>query len=102
MRNIVDYAALGERVRRFRREQHLTQEQLAERVGISASFLGHIERGERVLSMETFIGLCCGLSITPNELLGMEIAPAENEIQAAQARELLQAALDILHRARSS
>lgn len=49
----VDYVALGQRIRSHRCALHLTQEELAERVGISASFLGHIERGSRVLSVET-------------------------------------------------
>lgn len=68
----VDYIALGQRIRSRRRALHLTQEALAERVGISASFLGHIERGSRVLSVETLVSLCTTLSATPNELLGME------------------------------
>ena len=67
----VDYVALGQRIRSHRRALHLTQEALAERVGISASFLGHIERGSRVLSVETLVALCTALSATPNELLGM-------------------------------
>ena len=36
----MDYKDLGNRVRTVRRQQSLTQEQLAEKVGISSSFLG--------------------------------------------------------------
>ena len=42
-----DYGAMGARIRACRRELKLTQEKLAERVGISNSFVGHIERGEK-------------------------------------------------------
>lgn len=49
----VDYAAMGSRVRRLRLAQHMTQEQLAEACNISFSFLGHIERGTRKMSLET-------------------------------------------------
>ena len=70
----MDYTAIGQRVRSQRRAEGLTQSELAERVGISASFLGHIERGTRVLSLETLMALCMALSVTPNDLLGMEHA----------------------------
>ena len=70
----MDYKAIGQRVRNLRRMLGLTQAELAERVGIAASFLGHIERGTRVLSLETLMALCAALSVTPNDLLGMEHA----------------------------
>lgn len=52
----VDYTALGKKIKECRLSQGLTQEQLAEKCELSASFLGHIERGTRKLSVET---LCC-------------------------------------------
>ena len=54
----MDYTALGHRIRTLRTASGLTQAELAERVGISASFLGHIERGTRVLSVDTLAALC--------------------------------------------
>ena len=53
----MDYAALGKRVRTRRKMMGLTQEALAEKLGISCSFVGHIERGSRKMSMETLIKL---------------------------------------------
>lgn len=72
---MVDYVAIGQRVRGLRRGMMLTQEELAGRAGITASFLGHVERGSRVMSLETLMALCSALSVTPNNLLGMEHAP---------------------------
>ena len=66
---MVDYKDLGERIRTLRRRNSLTQEQLAEMVGISASFMGHIERGTRVASLETLVALCNTLRTTPQSLL---------------------------------
>ena len=66
---MIDYTDMGHRIRIARRKQSLTQEALAEKVGISASFLGHIERGSRIASLETLIALCNTLKTTPNELL---------------------------------
>ena len=65
----MDYIAFGRRIRFFRRERGLTQEQLAELAGLSASFLGHIERGSRVASLDTLMRLCRAMEITPNDLL---------------------------------
>lgn len=84
-------------MRRYRHERKLTQEQLAEAADISASFLGHIERGSRVLSVDTLLRLCTALRVTPNELLGMEF-PNDPDETHRQARLLLQATLDLLRR----
>lgn len=66
---MVDYKDFGKRVRTVRRQQGMTQEELAEKVGISASFLGHIERGSRIASLETLVLLCNALKVSPQTLL---------------------------------
>ena len=60
----IDYIALGKRIRAERRKQDLTQEQLAELADISDSFMGHIERGGRVLSVETLAKLANALNLS--------------------------------------
>lgn len=76
----MDYTMLGRRIRRYRIEKHLTQEQLAEMADVSASFLGHIERGTRVASLETLMKLCAVLEVTPNDLLGDDLAAARADL----------------------
>lgn len=95
----MDYGALGQRVRYLRRSAGLTQSALAERVGVSASFLGHVERGTRVLSVETLLALCNALSATPNELLGMEHASLSSQLPervTVSVPSLLQGMADLL------
>lgn len=65
----MDYRALGRRVRQQRHRQQYTQEQLAEKADISTSFLGHIERGSRVASLETLVALCNALNVSADYLL---------------------------------
>lgn len=65
----MDYAKLGMRVRQQRVLNRLTQEQLAEKTGVSCSFIGHIERGEKKASVETVVALCNALDISPSVLL---------------------------------
>ena len=60
----IDYKELGKRIRAERRRQDLTQEKLAEMAEISDSFIGHIERGGRTLSIETLAKLANVLNLS--------------------------------------
>ncbi len=97
----MDYRDLGTRVRAARRRKHMTQEKLAEKVGISASFLGHIERGTRVASLETLVSICNELQVTPEILLSASLRLFEpgmpehlTETEKARLSEFLNLALD--------
>lgn len=70
---MIDYKDFGQRVRILRRKNALTQEELAEQVGISPSFMGHIERGSRIASLETLVALCNTLKTSPHYLLGASL-----------------------------
>lgn len=67
----MDYALLGKRVRIRRNVLELTQEELAARIGVCTSFIGHIERGSRKLSVETLYDLCKALETSADFLLGL-------------------------------
>lgn len=76
---MIDYKDFGARVRSLRRQKGWTQEELAERISISASFMGHIERGTRIASMETLVALCNELKVTPQELLSASLSDEIDE-----------------------
>lgn len=65
----MDYEKLGVRVRQEREHNNLTQSELARKVGVTGSFIGHIERGEKKASVETLVALCNALEISPSVLL---------------------------------
>ena len=65
----MDYKKLGFRVRQQRELNQLTQAQLAEKAGVTTSFIGHIERGEKKASVETVVSLCNAMAISPSVLL---------------------------------
>ena len=65
----MQYDKLGERIRQQRVLAKMTQEKLAEKAGISLSFLGHIERGNRKASLETIVSICNALKVSPGLLL---------------------------------
>ena len=66
---MVDYAALGKRIKRLRRMQDLTQEQLGERAGYSKSFIGCVENHSSIPSVETVVKIANALGVTPDYFL---------------------------------
>ena len=44
---------IGERLRSIRENMHMNREEFSEKIDITDSFLGQIERGERSLSVKT-------------------------------------------------
>ena len=83
----MDYAKLGTRVRQQRVLNRMTQEQLAEKAGVSNSFIGHIERGEKKASVETVVALCNAMSISPSVLLQDSLSDAVMRSQLSFDRE---------------
>ena len=65
----LDYQAIGIRIHRFRKEQHLTQQTLAEMSQIEPSNISHIERGATKLSLPTIVSIANALGVTVNDLL---------------------------------
>lgn len=68
----MDYIKTGRKIRAQRRVLGMTQERLAELCGISTAFVGHIERGTRVLSVETLFRICKVLGLSADDALGLE------------------------------
>ncbi len=69
--NTQKYIELGYNIAYYRKHMGLTQEQLAERVGISRQHLGAIEAPKlcRAMSMELLFNLAQVLEIEPYKLL---------------------------------
>lgn len=72
----LDYDKIGQRIRQVRKVKGLSQGTLAQQCNISMSFLGHIERGSRVMSMETFVAICGALDIGADGLLWGSAQPS--------------------------
>ena len=73
----IDYSDIGQRIKIKRVEKGLTQEKLAELVGIGPSHMSHLESGKTVASLDVFIALCNVLECSADELLCREIAVAK-------------------------
>lgn len=68
---------LGERIRKRRREVHLSQEAFAEKVGISVNTVSRVEGGQTAMSIEIFKKMVEILEVDADELLGK--CPKEKE-----------------------
>ena len=65
----LDYSKVGMRIRQVRKAKGWSQDELAKKCGISMSFLGHIERGTRIMSLDTFVSICQALEAGADEIL---------------------------------
>lgn len=61
--------AIGTRIKEARETKGLTQEQLAEMVGLSSTHISVIERGVKAPKLETFIEIANALDVTSDSLL---------------------------------
>ena len=57
-------------VRRLRAKRNLSQKALAERTGVSVSYVSMLERGQRSPPLETIEKLARALGVPPASLLG--------------------------------
>ena len=65
----MNYQHLGLRIRQQRINLDWTQADLAKRIGVTGSFVGHIERAEKVPSLETVARLSVELGVTMDWLV---------------------------------
>lgn len=65
----IDYSVIGQRIKKARKENELTQEQLAEKMDVSIAFLSRIERGSSQINLKRLNQICEILGITEGEIL---------------------------------
>jgi len=65
----MDYYNIGQRIRTYRKARQLSQEELAEQVGISVTHMSHIETGHTKLSLPVFVQLTKTLQVRAEDLL---------------------------------
>ncbi|GAX88632.1 helix-turn-helix domain-containing protein [Effusibacillus lacus] len=64
---------LGKRLRAYRKLKNLTQQELADLLGISIAIVGGIERGTREPSKDVLLKISRILGVTESELRGDSI-----------------------------
>jgi len=72
---------IAENIRKYRASLNLTQESIAERVGVSAQAVSKWERGESLPDTAIILPLAAILGVTPNDIFGYDKAEIDAQIQ---------------------
>ena len=65
----MNYYEIGQRIRKYRKASNLSQEQLAEKVGISVTHMSHIETGNTKLSLPVLVRIANTLSVQTDAII---------------------------------
>lgn len=79
---VVDYHAIGRRVKAARLKCGITQEVLAERTGLSLPHISNIETGNTKLSLPAMIHVANALSVSVDTLLCDNVKQAKVVFEA--------------------
>lgn len=60
---------IGKNIRKFREIKKLRQEDMAEKTDLTTNYIGMIERGEKIPSLETFINILNSLGVSADMVL---------------------------------
>lgn len=73
---MIDYASIGQKVKQIRQRKGVTQEQLAEAVGVGVTHISHLETGSGTVSLKVFLAIVNYLECSADEILCKEINAA--------------------------
>lgn len=76
----MDYKDIGVRIRKARKTAGLSQEKLAEEVGVGTTHISHIETGKVLPSMSVFISLLNVLQISADEVVAGNVERSEVQL----------------------
>lgn len=65
----VNLMEIGRRIQARRKQQGLTQEQLADRMNVSIQMVSNLERGNKAIKIENLINLCQILNVSTDYIL---------------------------------
>ena len=79
-------SSIGKRIRKYREAKGWRQEDFAEKIGLSVTYTGMIERGEKVPKLETFIIIANALEVSADLLL-VDVLSTGYNIKSSQMTE---------------
>ena len=68
---------IGNRIRKYRKESGLTQEQLAERINVTKSRVSNWEQGINRPDADILGAICRALNVSPSDLLDVHLTDDE-------------------------
>lgn len=76
----IDYREIGVNIRKMRKMEHMTQEQLAEKIGKTSVYVSQIENARRSLTLETAADIANELGFTIDSLLDGQLSHKPNSL----------------------
>ena len=80
---------IGQRIRNYRIQNGLNQEELAEKCGLHLTYIGQVERREKNATLESISKIANGLSLTLNKLFENIGSGEDNENYPVKAYDLV-------------
>ena len=80
--------SIGKRIRKYREAKGWRQEDFAERIGLSVTYTGMIERGEKVPKLETFITIANVFEVSADLLLADVLSTGYNVKSSEMTEEI--------------
>lgn len=65
----IDYTSIGERIKYYRTQRGLSQEELAELADISKVYICNVERGDKSVSLKVLVAVANALKVTADDIL---------------------------------
>jgi transcriptional regulator with XRE-family HTH domain len=80
---ILDHKAIGERIAKRRKVLNLTQDEVAERAGLTPTHVWNIEKAHTKCSLEALCKFCEALEVNPDYLFLGALKPADEDLLAS-------------------
>ena len=77
----INYKGLGKRIKLARIEKEMTQERLAELVGLSPTHMSNIESGSANVSLPSLVNIANALALSVDDLLSDSIVHARASLE---------------------
>lgn len=84
----MDTKAIGKRIKAAREKKGITQEKLAEIVGLSPMHVSVIERGTKPPKLETLVNIANALDVSADALL-QDVVKNQTKLQSSEAYALI-------------
>ena len=78
---VIDYKLIGQRIKARRIEKEFTQENVAEYLDISVSYVSRVERAAVKISLETLVKIATFLEVAPTYLIDGTVTISHNYLQ---------------------
>lgn len=68
------FSSIGKNISKYHLAKRMTQDELAEKTGLSVTYIGMLERGEKLPAIDTFIDILNALEVSADMILNEVVA----------------------------